>query len=603
MPITASDIPYYLRSDQSDPLADLLPPSVAGQPPIDLAALVPPVTAGTAAQLPPASSTFLERLRDAFTKPMKDLLPADDPARTQTPLAPSPSALAVISKFLNTPLKDFNAKDQPSTSAAVSAPVVPVAAVSGEPIQSPFAGGQMPDVPTAPGPSPSISAQRFTPTIIPGLGADPTATPPGIPAVHPALSSAIPATTSPAITGGGGDTAPAAQDPWKAFLAQRADAQAALAAAQGRAKDARDWQQISNTFRASMDTFLGRRTDEAAAQARLNDAYNLPLNAFQASRTLNQDALKNFAEEQETQQKLLGQAIGQRMLMLKADPNSRISQYERATFGQYNPNYPPELLARMSAQDIEAVSPQMKAVSDIYAKSAEGKASLAAAGKTGVETGQIAADAASKRALEAAQAEQARASARLSGAEAEQKGGATVTPGWVKTGQVPLSDKQREDFIGEKTAVDIVNRKVDEITGILGDSNFALDSKKRAQLTPKVQGLLFDLKKAENLRGLPQADINVINGIVGDPTSLTPANILGWTHNAIRLGEFARGKRADLADHAKNLGIVPEPNANTGVAHYRSQLAPGERMIRSQAGQFGAIKPGETVPSGWTVVD
>lgn len=106
-----------------------------------------------------------------------------------------------------------------------------------------------------------------------------------------------------------------------AYVRQRAQDKMDLAQAQGKADDARKWQDVANGFVRAGDSAAGRRTDEGALQQRLDNTQQPVRNVLQQ-----QEAGRQSTNEALAQTQLSGKMWEQRMATQAADPNSPISK-------------------------------------------------------------------------------------------------------------------------------------------------------------------------------------------------------------------------------------------------------------------------------------
>lgn len=143
---------------------------------------------------------------------------------------------------------------------------------------------------------------------------------------------------------------PAFQD----FVARQAHARAQIAAAQGKADEARRLVDVGNSFRRAADRFAGRQTDEGALAARLADA-DRPVQQALQQQAVGRDAMKDASAELGVNKELLGQ----REHVGELDPNSEVSKRARllAVNQRLIPaNYPGEFTAAMYADMLKGAS-------------------------------------------------------------------------------------------------------------------------------------------------------------------------------------------------------------------------------------------------------
>lgn len=132
-----------------------------------------------------------------------------------------------------------------------------------------------------------------------------------------------------------------------AYVRQRAQDKAQLAAAQNKADDARKWQDVANGFVRAGDVATGRKTDEGALQQKLENTQQPVRNVLQQ-----QEAGRASTGEALAQASLSGKLWEQRMATQAADPNSPVSKRTQA-FLASTKLFPPGSEKFVSAADYD----------------------------------------------------------------------------------------------------------------------------------------------------------------------------------------------------------------------------------------------------------
>lgn len=262
------------------------------------------------------------------------------------------------------------------------------------------------------------------------------------------------------------------------------------------------------------------------------------------------------------------------------------------------PKMPPQLWAtlqplaekRQKAAELAAGAPGRAA--DVALKTSE-------AGKTVATT----APAAALTTAETAKAEAEAAHTRM-----ETSG--QVAPGLTVTGTQGVTQKDRDELKSQKAAADKSGDLIDQIVNLTKGKDWIKDTKVHAALAPAISSLILASKEGAGIRGLPDQDIAFLKSMSGnyDPTKIS--NILGITHNQVRLKALKGIIYNNLKRDAEARGVTFTPpgtsspsaapaaaNASTAATHYR--ISPDKKMrvaTDAQGNPLGRPEPNPDAP-------
>lgn len=290
--------------------------------------------------------------------------------------------------------------------------------------------------------------------------------------------------------------------------------QAEVADAQAKAAQMRD----SGRAASIAASFAGPEAGQKMRQQVLDES-QIPLQEVAQRHAAREQAVREAVQ----QGQVAAQGFQNQQLLKLMDPKSEASAYVREQAAKMGAPMPDT----MSAHSASLLNPVLKEIVDSYSTRTGAK-------EKEVETGIKAAAAPVDRAKVAAETGKTEAETRKLALET----GGQVAPGWVPTGAVGATDKDRADFSEAWRSNDAVHKTVDEIKKLMGDANFVSDPKKRAQIQPRVATMLASLKGQLSMRQLAGPELKFLETLSGDPTKITPGNILGWTKNGVRLDAF-----------------------------------------------------------------